>query len=80
MKTTFIYDPEQKRMVELKRAPAPIYTGTALDPQSVDAAIPRALKALGDMDQFRNMTGRQLANAMGFHSLDTVRRTWNELL
>ena len=80
MKKTFVFDREQGRMVELERQPAPIYTGTKLDPTSVDAAIPRALKALGDMDEYRHMSKRQLANAMGYNSLETVKRTWNHLL
>ena len=80
MKKTFVYDPEQAKMVELQRAPAPLYTGTHIDPTSVDAAMPRALRNLCNDDRYRNMSAKQLANSMGFNSLETVKRTWAELM
>ena len=80
MKKTFVFDRAQGRMTEIRRETPPIYTGTHVDPESVDGAIPRALKAMCAMDEYRNMSKRQLANAMGFNSLETVKRTWHEHL
>jgi hypothetical protein len=80
MRKTFIYDPEQKKMVELERAPAPLYTGQHGDPTGVDCAMPRALKEISSQEPYNRMSRREFANACGFKQFSTISRTWNDLL
>ena len=67
-------------MVELQRDSAPMYRGDALDPNGVLVKAPKGLKAMENDDRYRNMSRRQLAAAMGFNSLDTVRDAWKGFL
>ena len=80
MKKTFVFNRSTGRMEELQRDSVPLYRGDALDQTSVDVATPRGLKAMENDDRYRNMSKRQLAAAMGFDSLEVVKRTWNHLL